>query len=339
MSNVFVLCVSLLGGPSVAGPLMQVQEVPAPELARADVGQRGEVTVVLHGVGAWGPDALPVVYLPGFDAGPETFQDAVLPALVAAVEARRLPPLLVAVVDGRNALGGGFYAGPWKAWLSSKVPALLRSLGVAGKPVLVGHSMGAFGALRLALAQPDLFAGVVAISPVTGLESVASSKVVARAAGLLAKAAGPAQWVEHPTTSHFRERLFWAAVAAFVPQQRSWAFALRGASLTASSRRALVEQLEPRHALRAVPRGFCILPLKLYAGTRDALVSEPSVQALGKVLAARCGAGTVQVQRHDGDHLSRLPEDVVDGLVGLVTEAFPKEGGGPGGLQKQHPDV
>jgi hypothetical protein len=152
---------------------------------------------------------------------------------------------------------------------------------------------------------------------VTGLESVASSKEVARAAALLAKAQGPAQWVEHPTTSHFRERLFWAAVAAFVPQQRSWASALKGASLTAWTRRALVAQLEPRHAFSAVPRGFCDLPVKLYAGTRDGLVPEASVAELGEVLTAACPGSDVKRVRHDGDHLSRLPEDVVEGLAGV----------------------
>jgi len=329
LSNVFVLCVALLGGPSAAQPLPlqpggpgeQVLEVPAPGLASPGVGQRGRVTVAVHGVGAWGPEALPVLYLPGFDAGTEDVRATVLPALTAAVEAGRLRPLLVAVVDGRKGLGGGFYAGSWGDWLATAVPGLFRSLGVKGKPVLVGHSMGALGALRLAVAEPDVFAGVVAVSPVTGLESVASARVVRRAAGLLAGGEGPSQWARTPTLAHFRERLFWAAVAAFMPQQRSWASALKGTSLTASTRRALVAQLEPQHAFGAVPRGFCDLPVKLYAGSRDVLVAEASVKRLGEALATACPGGDATRVRHDGDHLSRLPEDVVEGLAGLAAHA------------------
>jgi len=141
--------------------------LPAPSLQVPGVGQRGEVTVAFHALGRGGKGAVPVLYLPGFDAGPGEVAKTVLPALEAAVKDGRLPPLALAVVDGRNALCGGLYAGAWEAWLAQALPAHLRGAGHTGRPLLVGHSMGALGALKLAAAHPGQFAGVVAISPRT----------------------------------------------------------------------------------------------------------------------------------------------------------------------------
>jgi pimeloyl-ACP methyl ester carboxylesterase len=65
----------------------------------------------------------------------------------------------------------GFGASPRPTWgygpdaHADAVTACLDALGVRGPAVVVGHSMGALIALRLAVRQPELVAAVVAVAP------------------------------------------------------------------------------------------------------------------------------------------------------------------------------
>lgn len=94
-------------------------------------------------------------------------------AMDAAIRAGT-PPFLVVMPNGANRLGGGFYmdspvSGNWETYLTRElVPRIdreLRTLTTSASRGVAGHSMGGFGALRLAMRHPDLFGSVYAMSP------------------------------------------------------------------------------------------------------------------------------------------------------------------------------
>jgi S-formylglutathione hydrolase FrmB len=91
-------------------------------------------------------------------------------ALIAA----GTPPFLVVMPNGANRLGGGFYmdspvSGGWETYLVRelvpRIDAEFRTIAAPASRGVAGHSMGGFGALRLAMRFPDLFGSVYAMSP------------------------------------------------------------------------------------------------------------------------------------------------------------------------------
>lgn len=84
------------------------------------------------------------------------------------------PPFLVVMPNGANSLGGGFYVdspvgGGWETFLVRelvpRIDAELRTIAAPASRGVAGHSMGGFGALRLAMRFPDVFGSVYAMSP------------------------------------------------------------------------------------------------------------------------------------------------------------------------------
>jgi S-formylglutathione hydrolase FrmB len=83
-------------------------------------------------------------------------------------------PYIVVMPNGSNLLGGGFYldspvSGKWETYLLRElVPMIDRDFRTIANPAsrgVAGHSMGGFGALRLAMRHPDVFGSVYAMSP------------------------------------------------------------------------------------------------------------------------------------------------------------------------------
>jgi S-formylglutathione hydrolase len=83
-------------------------------------------------------------------------------------------PFLVVMPNGRNSLGGGFYvdspvSGGWESFLVRelvpRIDADFRTVAARESRGIAGHSMGGFGALRLGMRHPDLFASLYAMSP------------------------------------------------------------------------------------------------------------------------------------------------------------------------------
>jgi enterochelin esterase-like enzyme len=119
----------------------------------------------------------PVVYLlHGFDGSPSQWTDrfalgAAMDSLVAAGAVR---PMIVVAPDGSNRFGGSFFAnstatGRWGDFLLrdvvAHVDARYRTLPRAGSRGIAGWSMGGHAALHHALAHPDVFGAVYAMSP------------------------------------------------------------------------------------------------------------------------------------------------------------------------------
>ena len=133
-----------------------------------------------------------VYYLPGYGGSSEDFLGAwggrfseMLQTLADAGT-----PLVVVVVDCRNRWGGSQYINSTAQgnyadyFLQEVVPFVESRFGTpisARRRLLAGHSSGGFGAMRLAMMQPQNFGGVVALSPDTDFE-VTHRELVSRGA-------------------------------------------------------------------------------------------------------------------------------------------------------------
>ncbi|HEV2147839.1 MAG TPA: alpha/beta hydrolase-fold protein [Longimicrobiaceae bacterium] len=120
----------------------------------------------------------PVVYLlHGFDGDPEQWAEErmrVPQAMDSLVAAGTVREMVVVMPDGKNALGGSFFAnspatGRWEDFAVREVVAHVdrryRTLpGPAGRGI-AGWSMGGHAALRLAAAHPEVFGAAYALSP------------------------------------------------------------------------------------------------------------------------------------------------------------------------------
>lgn len=122
-----------------------------------------------------------VYYLPGYGGGSESFLGAGGGSFARALRelAQARIPLRMVVVDCRNRWGGSQYLnssaqGNYADYvLDEVIPSVEKHFGAPAsshKRLIAGHSSGGFGALRLAMLRPELFGGVVALSPDTDFE-------------------------------------------------------------------------------------------------------------------------------------------------------------------------
>ena len=119
---------------------------------------------------------LPVVYyLPGYDNYSDRFiRESNQWCAFTQKLADQITPLLLVVVDGRNRWGGsqylnspaqGNYADYVCDEIVSRVEAAYHTPQDLPRRIIAGHSSGGFGALRLGMMRPELFDGVIALSP------------------------------------------------------------------------------------------------------------------------------------------------------------------------------
>ncbi len=120
--------------------------------------------------------ALPVVYyLPGYgNASDQFINDATNWLRFTEKLAEEVKPVLFVVVDGRNRWGGSQYLnspaqGDYADYVCDEIVARVEArYHIANRQprrIIAGHSSGGFGALRLGMLRPKLFAGVIALSP------------------------------------------------------------------------------------------------------------------------------------------------------------------------------
>lgn len=119
---------------------------------------------------------LPVVYyLPGYGSSSKEFiKDAEKWRVFTQQLADEVAPVLLVVVDGRNRWGGSQYLnssaqGNYADYVCDEIVPMIeaRYPVTANQPrrIIAGHSSGGFGALRLGMLRPELFNGVIALSP------------------------------------------------------------------------------------------------------------------------------------------------------------------------------
>ena len=242
-----------------------------------------------------------------------------LPAVLdAAHAAGGFFEAIVVMPDAFNAFAGSFYSssvtiGDWETFVADELVGAVdrryRTVARREGRGLAGHSMGGYGALRLAMKRPDVFSSVYALSACclapmsdggTGKPSPAESittldQIAAATFGVKAVLATSAAWSANPN----KPPLF-----------------LDLPTDAGKPRPEVVARFAANAPVAMVPRYvFNLRRLKAIAfdmGTRDNLINGSA--ALDRVMTEQGVAHTYET--YDGDHLS--------GVAGrLVTKVMP----------------
>jgi S-formylglutathione hydrolase FrmB len=244
-----------------------------------------------------------VVLLPGFDATPEVFALAI-EGLDRAEKAHTLPPLLVLTPDGRTRLGGGWYtdsisSGQWASWLWDRVLPAARATVAreipAERTVVLGHSMGGFGAISFALTHPEAFAGAAGLSPILNPKSLFD--IASEHASRSSEQSNMPNEIANPKAEHFFERIH---------ASLSQAFLLRNMLIDSSRSWTVVDLTHGfGNRLRLIKRIY------VASGNRDVLVPAESLEDFERELReAHIDAAQAEVVLHDGDHLDHRDSDI-----------------------------
>ncbi len=121
-----------------------------------------------------GRQRYPVIYyLHGF-LNNHTLWPPMVEVLDYAIATRRIRPFILVVSDQRTTYDGSFYSnsglyGNWEDFtaydLVQYMDSHYRTLPYKDSRGITGHSMGGYGALKLAMHHPDIFGSVYALSP------------------------------------------------------------------------------------------------------------------------------------------------------------------------------
>lgn len=244
-----------------------------------------------------------VALLPGFSAAGTSFDR--IPALLA-------DDFTVIAVDNRGAGRSDAPRGPYDIRaMAEETAAALRLLGHR-RAVVVGHSMGGFIALTLALERPDLTAGAVLVStaPFGRGDEVAGS---ARARAALAHTGGSAEEIVRGIV----DAGIGGRLRCDAPSEVERFFALLlerpGRGRGVAGQRAAVEAFDMRDRL-----GDVGCPCAVVHGEEDELVP----MAWAKMLAA--GIPDARLVRLPGvGHFPQVeaPEDLAEEIRGLAHRA------------------
>jgi S-formylglutathione hydrolase FrmB len=151
--------------PALAGnlldtPTVQGAAVYLPPSYDGEPDRRYPAVFLLHGI---------------FDDYEVWLEHFDVPALLdRLIDAGEIPELVMVMPNGGNRYGGGFYrnspvSGRWADYIVEDLVGFIdqhfRTLAVAEGRAVVGHSMGGYGALHLAMTRPGVFSTVWALSP------------------------------------------------------------------------------------------------------------------------------------------------------------------------------
>ncbi len=171
--------------PNTPRGTVETLEVPAPALAGNRLGLPARVTVaVWRPAGADGAGLPLLVDLAAYTssglahAGWKGFGETLVERLDRLSAQGALPPVVVAMPDGFNRLGGNQYVaspvfGDWPRFLARDLIGALEArygCGGDGRRGLFGHSSGGYGALVNALSAPEVWAACACHSGDMGFE-------------------------------------------------------------------------------------------------------------------------------------------------------------------------
>jgi S-formylglutathione hydrolase FrmB len=143
---------------------------------------------------------------------------AMMDKLIAEQKVR---PMILVMPDGSNKFGGSFYTnsittGNWEDFITRDLISFIdkkyRTMPNAESRGIVGHSMGGYGAIKLAMKHPDIYGAVYATSPCC-LEVYPNLNAPDK---FMEEASNIKSWEEIEKASFFA-RTFLASAAAFSP--------------------------------------------------------------------------------------------------------------------------
>ncbi|WP_104419510.1 alpha/beta hydrolase [Neolewinella xylanilytica] len=114
-----------------------------------------------------------IYYLHGF-LNDHTLTPQMIDVLDYAIASGKIPPFILVVADNRTAIDGSFYSnsehfGNWETFMAEDLVRYTdthyRTLARRDSRGVTGHSMGGYGALKLAMRYPQTFSSVYALSP------------------------------------------------------------------------------------------------------------------------------------------------------------------------------
>ncbi len=116
----------------------------------------------------------PVIYfLHGF-MGDDTMLNFMAPLLDFAVSTGKTRPVIMVIPDQKTSYDGSFYSnsglyGNWEDFTAFElvdfIDSHFRTIASKESRGITGHSMGGYGALKIAMHHPDIFSSVYALSP------------------------------------------------------------------------------------------------------------------------------------------------------------------------------
>ena len=154
-----------IAAPSLQGNLLktasqQIAHVYLPPSYNQNSNRRYPVVYLLHGI---------------FDSGKTWINFTDIPnKLDQLIASGKISEVIAVMPDAGNVHGGGFYrnssvAGNWEDYvvddLIQTIDARYRTIAKPGGRAVIGHSMGGYGAIHLAMQRPGVFSVVYAIAP------------------------------------------------------------------------------------------------------------------------------------------------------------------------------
>lgn len=134
---------------------------------------------------------------------------------------KKISPMILVMPDAGNKFGGSFYTdsvatGNWETFITRElvdfVDKKYRTIPNASSRGIAGHSMGGYGAIKLAMKNPDIYGAVYATSPCC-LDDFPNPN---SPNDFLVEASNINSWEDIEKASFFA-RTFLASVAAFSP--------------------------------------------------------------------------------------------------------------------------
>jgi S-formylglutathione hydrolase len=285
--------------------------------------RRYPVVFLLHGVGDSNVDWINGQYQ-GLD---------VVRALDSLIAAGPVREMIVVMPDVRNKHDGSFYTdspvtGNWEEFITRElvhhVDSAYRTMPRGAGWGLIGHSMGGYGALKLAMKHPDVFNAVYALSPCCiqwvadfSAQNPSWPRTIAM------------QSIDRQAEAEFYPKLFISIAAAWSPNRSrppflaDLPFAIVGSQVlpaepaySAWSANLIVPMAGQYRAnlarLRAI--GFDY-------GTQDQFPHIPlGARAFARFLSDH-GVDHV-VEAYDGDHFNRVRERLVSRALPFVSKAL-----------------
>jgi S-formylglutathione hydrolase FrmB len=335
-------CVMLASAVAPAQAVTRIETVPAPSLAANLLGDPAWRQVSVYLPPSYPRERsrrYPVLYwLHGFASADRELISGIrqglnirlaMDSLLAAGAAREM---IIVMPNSRNAFEGSFYAnspvtGRWEDFivrdLVSWVDRRYRTVRSRSGRGIAGSSMGGFGALRIALRNPDTYSAVYAMSP-----CCLDSEVFFERSWLAAwRGAAAVKTREDFARAPFRSQLVIARSAFYSPDTArpplyvAFPVTPDGDSLRLVPGIAALWRNDPLAMISRSAAALRRMAVALDAGEQDGFPDIPAnVRAVDSLLTAMGIAHEAEI--YQGGHVDKVRQRIVTRVLPFFSRAF-----------------